>query len=81
VLADPVAAGQMQEQCPVETPRLAEVDVLGRGGLPQLGGPCACLEPLLLAQRNLLVDQQTEPFGVFEGAAFGIGREIVPRQL
>ena len=76
MLADPIAAGQMQEQRPVETPWLAEVDILGRGGLPQLGGPRACLEPLLLAERDLLVDQQTEPFGVFEGAAFGIGREI-----
>ena len=76
MLADPIAAGQMQEQCPVETPWLAEVDVLSRGGLPQPGGPRACLEPLLPAERDLLVDQQTEPFGVFEGAAFGIGREI-----
>ena len=66
----------MQEQRPVETPRLAEVDVLGCGGLPQLGGPRACLKPLLLAQRDLLVDQQTEPFGVVERAALGIGREI-----
>jgi hypothetical protein len=30
----------------------------------------------LLTQRGLLVDQQTEPFRVFEGAAFRIGREV-----
>lgn len=76
MLADPITAGQVQEQRSVEATRLTEVDILGRGGLPQFGGACACLEPLLLAQRDLLADQQTEPFGVFEGAAFGIGREI-----
>jgi len=64
VLADPVTAGQVQEQRPVEATRLAEVDILGRGRLPQFGGACACLEPLLLAQCGLLVDQQTEPFSV-----------------
>jgi hypothetical protein len=39
----------MQEQRPVEAARLAEVDILDRGGLPQLGGACACLETPLLA--------------------------------
>jgi len=53
-----------------------EVDIFDRGSLPQFGGACACLEALLLTQRDLLVDQQAEPFGVFEGAAFWIGREI-----
>jgi hypothetical protein len=76
MLADPIAAGEVQEQRPVEATRLAEVDILGGGGLPQLGGACACLEPLLLTQRDFLVDQQAEPFGVFEGAAFGVGRQI-----
>jgi hypothetical protein len=66
----------MQEQRPVEATRLAEVDILGRSRLPQFGGACACLEPLLLAQCGLLVDQQTEPFGVFEGSGFGIGGEF-----
>src|SRR6202041_2846174 len=36
----------------------------------------ACLEPFLLTQRGLLVDQQTEPFRVLKSTAFGIGREI-----
>jgi hypothetical protein len=76
VLADPVTAGQVQEQRSVEATRLAEVDILDRGRLAQFGGACACLEPLLLTQRDLLIDQQTEPFGVFEGAAFRIGRQI-----
>jgi hypothetical protein len=30
----------------------------------------------LLTQRDLLINQQAEPFGVFEGTAFRIGREI-----
>ncbi len=76
VLTDPITAGQVQEQRPVEATRLAEVDIFDRGGLPKLGGSCACLEPLLLTQRDLLVDQQTEPFRVLEGMAFGIGREV-----
>ena len=76
MFADPIAAGQVQEERPVKATWLVEVDILGGGGLPQLGGACSCLEPLLRTQRDLLVDQQTEPFGVFEGAAFGIGGEI-----
>jgi hypothetical protein len=76
VQADPITTGQVQEQCPVKATGLVEVDILDRGRLPQFGGACACLEALLLTQRGFLVDQQTEPFGVFEGAAFGIGREI-----
>jgi hypothetical protein len=66
----------VEEKRPIEAAWLAEVDILGRGGLPEPGGSCACLEPLLLTQRDLLVDQQTEPFRVLEGMAFGIGREI-----
>jgi hypothetical protein len=32
---------------------------------------------LLLSQRGLLLNQQTEPFGVFKGAALGIGRQVL----
>ena len=77
VLADPVAAGQAQEQRPVEAARRAEVNVLDRGGVPQLGGARARLEALLLPQRGLAFDQQAEPFGVVKGAALGIGCQFL----
>src|SRR5579872_5036320 len=35
VLADPIAAGQVEEQRPVEAAWLAEVDILGGSGLSQ----------------------------------------------
>ena len=78
VLADPIAAGQMQEQCPVETPWLAEVDVLSRGGLPQPGGRVRAPRTAFSPAWNVTSwsTSRPEPFGVFEGAAFGIGREI-----
>ena len=38
VLTDPVAAGQAQEQRPVEAARRAEVDILDGGGVAQFGG-------------------------------------------
>ena len=77
VLADPVAAGQAQEQRSVEATGRAEVDVLDGGGVPQLGVARAGLEALLLAQRGFLFDQQAEPLAVFEGAAFGIGFQFL----
>jgi hypothetical protein len=77
VLADPVAAGQAQEQRSVEAAGRAEVGVLDGGGVPQLGGARAGLEALLLPQRGFPFDQQAESLAVFKGAAFGIGFQFL----
>jgi hypothetical protein len=44
--------------------------------MPQLGGPCPRLEPLLLSPGHLVLDQDTEPLEVIEGFGFGIVREV-----
>ena len=66
--ADPVAAGELQEQRAVEAAGGAEVDVLDLRGMAQPGGAGAALEPLLPAQRRLPLEQEGEPFGMLEGA-------------
>ena len=76
VLADPVATGEPQEHGTIEAAGRLVVDVFDRGGVPQFGGPRAGLEAPLLSQRGLLVDQQTQPFGVVKALALGVGRQI-----
>ena len=76
VLADPIAVAQAQEQRSIEASRRAEVHILDRGRVSQLGGARTTFKALLLSQRGLLLDQQTEPFGVLKGAALGIGRQV-----
>ena len=49
--------------------------------VPQLGGPSAHLEALLLAQRGLLVDQQAPPCCTDRGSATEIPRDIVAYRL
>ena len=76
VLADPVATGEAQEYRAIEAARGPIVDILHGGGVPQLGGSCAGLEALLLAQGGLMFDQQAEPLGMVEGVALGVGGEV-----
>jgi hypothetical protein len=76
VFADPVTTGEAQDHRPVQPPGGLVVDVLHRCGLPQFGGSRSRLEALLLPQGGLLFQQQAEPFGMFQLAALGIGREV-----
>jgi hypothetical protein len=43
--------------------------------MTQLGGSSSAFEPLLLAQRFLVFQEQSQPFVVFEAARFGLGIE------
>src|SRR5271154_1286103 len=70
-LGDPVAGGELEEQRAVEPARTLIVDVLDAGGMAQPGDPGARFELLLPAQRQLVFEQQAEPFGVIEAARFG----------
>ena len=69
---DPVASGELEEQRAVEAARALIVDVLDAGGMAQLSDPGARFELLLPAQRQLVLEQQAEPFGVIEAARFGV---------
>src|SRR5208337_3483395 len=75
-LADPVAAGQLQEQRTVEAARRAVIDILDRGQMAQLGGLGAAFEALLLAQRALALKQDAEPLGMAEGRALRVIGDI-----
>jgi len=76
MLADPVTAGELQEQCTVQAARCAVIDILDGGEMPQLGSPGACLEAFLLSQGHLVLEQDAEPFHVVESFAFWVGRQI-----
>ena len=65
---DPVASGELEEQRAVESARALIVDVLDAGWVTQPGDPGARFELLLPAQRQLVFEQQAEPFGVIEAA-------------
>ena len=74
--ADPVAAGQLQEQRPVEAARRAVIDILDTGGLPQLGGTGAALKAFLPPQRRFLFQQQGQPFGMRQAGDLRLRREF-----
>ena len=61
VLADPAAAGELQEQRPVQAARRAEVRVLDRGRLAQLGVAQPAGQALVVPARRFPVDQRAEP--------------------
>ena len=74
MIVDPAALGEPGEQCAVEPPRRAVVDVLDAGLLAQLGVAQAGGEPLVVSQRRLPFEQHGEPFGMAE--AFGIAGSL-----
>ena len=61
VPCDPVAGGELGEQCLVETARRLHVDVLDDGRLAQAGELQSADEPLVLALDGLAVDHEREP--------------------
>jgi hypothetical protein len=75
--ADPVAAGELEEQAAIETAGGAEVDILDAGLVAQARGTGAALEALLAAHRHLPVEQQGEPFGMLQSPGLGLGFQVV----
>ena len=73
--ADPVAVGELEEQRAIEPAGSAEVDILDAGLMAQPRRPGASLEALLASQRHFVVEQEAEPFGMFEVARLGRGFE------
>jgi len=76
-LGDPVASGELEKERAVEPARTLIVDVLDAGRVTQPGDPGAHLELLLPAQRQLVLEQQTEPFGMIEAADLGFVFEFL----
>ena len=76
-LGDPVASGELEEERAVEPARDLIVDVLDAGWMAQARDPGAGFELLLSAQRQLVFEQQTEPFGMIEAARFGFVFEFL----
>ena len=74
---DPVAGSELQERGAVEPALRVIVDVLDAGGMTKPRRAGAGLEALLAAQRHLVVEQQAEPLGVFEGACLGVGIDLL----
>lgn len=75
--AEPVVAGELEEQGAVEAAGGAVVDIFDAGGLAQLGGAGAAFELLLPAQVRLLLQEQGQPLGVIEAAALGLGGQLL----
>ena len=46
------------------------------GKMTELGGPGACLEPFLLPQGHLVLEEDAKPFHMLESLAFGVGGQI-----
>jgi hypothetical protein len=74
---NPVAGGELEEERAVEPARALIVDVLDAGWMTQARDPGARFELLLSAQRQLVFEQQTEPFGMIEAAGFGFVFEFL----
>lgn len=77
MLADPVAAGELEEEPAVEAARRLELDILDTGVVAQSGGANPVLEALLTAHRALAFEQEGKPVDMFEGAAFGLGLKFL----
>ena len=75
--ADPVATRQLEEQRPVQPARRAVIDVFHCGQVAQLGGFGPALKPLLLAQRALSLQQESEPLGVAKADRLRIVGQVV----
>ena len=45
--------------------------------MTQLGGSSSAFEAFLLAQRFLVFQEQSQPFGVFEATRFGLGIKVL----
>ena len=74
--AGPFAGGELAKENTIEAAGGAIIDIFDGGCLAQAGDAGARLEAFLASQRGLVLEQQGEPLGMFEGACFGIGIEL-----
>ena len=75
--ADPVAAGQLEEEAAIQTTDGAEVGVLNLGVVTKSGGTGSGLEAFLATQRHLAFEQQGEPLAMLQGAGFGLRFQVL----
>jgi hypothetical protein len=70
-LANPVAAGKLEEEPAVEPPDGTKVGVLDLGLVAQAGSAGSGLDAFLATQRRSPLEQQGEPVAVLQDAASG----------
>ena len=89
MLGDPAAGRQLLEQCFVEPPRRAVIDVLDGGlAVSQPSRPQSDLKAPGVAVADFAIEQQCQPFGVREIAGLflrfefdkGIGHAVEPER-
>jgi hypothetical protein len=68
VLADPIIRGELEEERAIQAARSAVIDVLDASLIAHPCGFDTRVKSILLAQRCLVLKQETEPFGMIEGA-------------
>src|SRR5258706_3335550 len=77
MLGDPFAGGELLEECLVEASRRSVVDVLdGRLAVAQLGAAQPDLKAPGVANGQLAIEQQREPFGVCELGGLGLALQL-----
>ena len=67
---DPAACGEFLEQRAIETARGAVVDILDRSLMAQPGIAQASEQASVAAIADLLIEQQSEPFGMGQRSGF-----------
>ena len=75
--AYPLAAGELEEQGAVQPSGGAVVHVLYAGGVAEPRGASPALEALLATLGRLVVQQQSQPVGMLQGAGFGLDGHVV----
>jgi hypothetical protein len=76
VRVDPLAAGELVEQRPIEAARCAVINILDDGVMAQSGIAQAGGETFVTAMGDLAIDEQPEPIGMAEGRGFARGFEF-----
>jgi hypothetical protein len=75
--SDPFAIGELEEQRTIEPACGAVVDVLDAGLMTQASGAHARLEAFLPSQGDLEVEEQAQPFRVWQCGTLGLALEAL----
>jgi hypothetical protein len=66
VLADPIIGCELEEERAIQAAMSAVIDVLDASLIAHPGGFDARVKSILLAHRRLVLEQETEPFGMLD---------------
>ena len=79
VLRDPVTRHELDEQCTVQAPITAVIDILGRRLVTKFGEAQAGSELAVVAEAPFAVQQQRQPFRVGQALSLGIAGQFGER--